>query len=118
VGTNDLVQYLLATDRNHEGLAALYTPYHPGLLHLLKHLFTLAARRKLPIAVCGEMAADPRNTPLLLALGLRDFSLHPGTLLEVRAAVRASDTAHLRRRLPALLRARDRSQIEQWLLTQ
>lgn len=118
VGTNDLVQYLLATDRNHEGLAGLYTPYHPGLLHLLKHLFTLAARRQLPIAVCGEMAADPRNTPLLLALGLRDFSLHPGTLLEVRAAVRASDTTHLRCRVPALLRARDRSQIEQWLLNQ
>lgn len=118
VGTNDLVQYLLATDRNHEGLAGLYTPYHPGLLHLLKHVFTLAARRQLPIAVCGEMAADPCNTPLLLALGLRDFSLHPGTLLEVRAAVRASDTTHLRRRVPALLRARDRSQIEQWLLNQ
>lgn len=115
VGTNDLVQYLLAADRNHEGLAALYTPHHPGLLQLLHQLFTFARKRKLPLAVCGEMAGEARNAPLLLALGLTDFSLHPGTLLEVRDAIRQCDLARLRRRASTLLRARDRSEIERWL---
>jgi phosphotransferase system enzyme I (PtsI) len=61
------------------------------------------------------MAADPANVPLLLALGLRDFSLHPSTLLEVRQAVRAADHASLRRRAHSLLRAHDRAGIEAWL---
>ena len=61
------------------------------------------------------MAGDPRFTPLLLALGLEELSLHPGTLLELRHAIRACDRGTLRARAPALLRARDRAAIEKWL---
>ena len=68
-----------------------------------------------PAAVCGEMAGDAVFTPLLLALGLDEFSLHPGTLLEVRRAVRAHDLAALRGALPELLRARDQAGIARWL---
>ena len=74
-----------------------------------------ARRRGKPVAVCGEMAGDPAFAPLLLALGLEEFSLHPATLLEVRRAIRGSDLAALRARGPALLRARDRAGIEKWL---
>ncbi|KAA2284876.1 phosphoenolpyruvate--protein phosphotransferase [Arenimonas fontis] len=115
VGTNDLVQYLLAVDRNHELLSGLYTPRHPAVLRVLSELFAYGRRRSVPVAVCGEMAGDPANVPLLLALGLRDFSLHPSTLLEVRRAVRACDFARLRRRAASLLRAHDRDGIERWL---
>ncbi|MGH8033295.1 MAG: phosphoenolpyruvate--protein phosphotransferase [Luteimonas sp.] len=115
VGTNDLVQYLLATDRGNEALGELHTPMHPAVLRLLHDVIRTAKRRNAPVAVCGEMAGDALFTPLLLALGLEEFSLHPGTLLEVRRAIRAHDHAALRAAAPALLRARDRAGIEAWL---
>ncbi len=115
VGTNDLVQYLLAVDRGHESLSSLYTPRHPAVLRLLAELFAYGRRNGIPVAVCGEMAGEAVNVPLLLALGLRDFSLHPSTLLEVRRAIRDADHASLRRRAQTLLRAHDRAGIEKWL---
>ncbi len=115
IGTNDLVQYLLAADRNNEALGDLYTPLHPAVLRVLRDVIALALKHEIPIAVCGEMAGDPVFAPLLLALGLTEFSLHPGTLLEVRRRIRGCDLAGLRARAPALLRARDRAAIEAWL---
>ncbi len=115
IGTNDLVQYLLATDRNHEALGELYSPLHPGVLRLLRHVIRVGEENHLPVAVCGEIAGDARLTPLLLALGLTEFSLHPDLLLEVRRAIRDSDRAALQARADKLLRARDRAGIERWL---
>ena len=115
IGTNDLVQYLLATDRNNEALGELYSPLHPGVLRLLRHVISIGAEHRVPVAMCGEMAGDATLAPMLLALGLREFSLHPATLLEVRRAIRACDLAALRNETAALMRARDRAGIEQWL---
>jgi len=115
IGTNDLVQYLLAVDRTNEALGDLYTPLHPALVRLLNSVIRLAHKRGKPIAVCGEMAADPTFVPILLALGLGEFSMHPATLLEVRRAVRACDLGRLRAQLPAMLRARDRAALMSWL---
>lgn len=115
VGTNDLVQYLLAADRNNEALGELYSPLHPAVLRLLYSVIRTARARGKPAAVCGEMAGDPALVPLLLALGLEEFSLHPATLLEVRRAVRGCDLSQLRARTAALLRARDRVGIGKWL---
>jgi phosphoenolpyruvate-protein phosphotransferase (PTS system enzyme I) len=115
IGTNDLVQYLLAADRNNEALGELYSPLHPAVLRLLQMVIETGARHRIPVAVCGEMAGDARMTPLLLALGLSEFSLHPGTLLEVRRAIRDADLGALRARAPKLLAARDRRAIERWL---
>lgn len=116
VGTNDLVQYLLAADRNNEALGALYTPLHPALIRMLHDVIRIAHRRGKPVAVCGEMAGDASMAPILLALGLGEFSLHPNTLLELRRAIRNCDLAALRARAPALVRARDRDAIEAWLM--
>jgi len=115
IGTNDLVQYLLAADRNNEALGELYSPLHPAVMRLLSLVIDTGARHRLPVAVCGEIAGDARLTPLLLALGLTEFSLHPGTLLEVRRAIRDADLSALRARAPKLLAARDRRGIERWL---
>ncbi|KGO97535.1 putative PEP-binding protein, partial [Novilysobacter defluvii] len=115
VGTNDLVQYLLASDRDNEALGELGSPLHPAVLRVLRDVIRTAAAAGKPVSVCGEMAGDPRLSPLLLALGLEQFSMHPATLLDVRQVVRACDLMHLRARLPALLRARDRSGIERWI---
>jgi len=115
IGTNDLVQYLLAADRNNEALVDLYTPLHPAVIRLVRDVIRLADAHGKSVAVCGEMAGDPAFTPLLLALGLKEFSLHPGTLLEVRRRIRGCDLATLRKRTPSLMRARDRSDIEAWV---
>jgi len=115
VGTNDLVQYLLAADRNNDTLGDLYSPLHPGVIRLLKHIINIANEHHTPVAVCGEIAGDAKLTPLLLALGLTEFSLHPATLLEVRKAIRGSDLAALKARTGKLLQARDRAGIENWL---
>ncbi|MGX5730768.1 phosphoenolpyruvate--protein phosphotransferase [Pseudoxanthomonas beigongshangi] len=115
IGTNDLVQYLLAADRNNEALGELYSPLHPGVIRLLRHVITIGQAHEVPVAVCGEMAGDPRLAPLLLALGLREFSLHPNTLLELRRVIRGSDWAALQASTGKLLKARDRSGIERWL---
>lgn len=117
VGTNDLVQYLLAADRNNEALADLYSPLHPAVMRLLHTVIRTAHMRGKPVAVCGEMAGDAVFTPLLLSLGLAEFSLHPATLLEVRKAVRECNLSELRKRSSALLRARDREAIERWMAT-
>jgi phosphotransferase system enzyme I (PtsI) len=115
IGTNDLIQYLLAADRNNEALGELYTPLHPAMIKLLHSIIRIANKRGKPVAVCGEMAGDAHFAALLLALGLAEFSLHPNTLLELRRAIRGVDLGVLRARAPALLRARDRNAIEAWL---
>ncbi len=115
IGTNDLVQYLLAADRTNEALGDLYSPLHPAVLRLLFDVIRAARTQKKPVAVCGEIAGDPLFAPVLLALGLEEFSLHPGTLLEVRRAIRSLDLSALRSRAAILLRARDRAGIERWL---
>ena len=115
IGTNDLVQYLLAADRTNEALGELYSPLHPAVLRLLFDIIRAAKTHRKPVAVCGEIAGDPLFAPVLLALGLEEFSLHPGTLLEVRRAIRALDLSSLRARAAVLLRARDRAGIERWL---
>lgn len=111
VGSNDLVQYLLAVDRNHETLGELYDPLHPAVLRLLAGIFSSARRAGLPVTLCGEMAADPACTPALLALGLERFSVHPAHLLALRERIAGLDHARLRRGLPALLRAHSREAI-------
>ena len=115
IGTNDLVQYLLAADRTNEALGELYSPLHPAVLRVLRDVVRVAARRDTPLAVCGEIAGDPLFVPLLLALGIGELSLHPATMLEVRRAIRGCDLSALRASTPALLRARDRAGIEAWL---
>ena len=115
IGTNDLVQYLLAADRTNEALGELYSPLHPAVLRVLRDVVRVAGRRGTPLAVCGEIAGDPLFVPLLLALGIGELSLHPATMLEVRRAIRGCDLAALRASTPALLRARDRAGIEAWL---
>jgi phosphotransferase system enzyme I (PtsI) len=115
IGTNDLVQYLLAADRNNEAVGTLYSPLHPAVIRLLAQVIEVAKRYQKPVSVCGEVAGDPQLTRLLLALGLTEFSLHPATLLEVRRAIRECDLGQLRAGTEKLLQLRDRRGIERWI---
>ena len=113
IGTNDLIQYTLAIDRTDDTVAHLYDPLHPAVLSLLAGIITTAGKSGLPVALCGEMAGDAALTRLLLALGLRQFSMHTAHLLDVKQVVLKSDISKLKplaRRMlrtsePAKLRA-------------
>jgi phosphotransferase system enzyme I (PtsI) len=87
VGTNDLLQYALAADRGDEQVAHLYDMQHPGVVRLLQFIFHSADSIRIPVSVCGEVAGDRRYSRLLLALGLREFSMNPARLLEVKQVI-------------------------------
>jgi phosphoenolpyruvate-protein phosphotransferase (PTS system enzyme I) len=103
IGTNDLIQYTLAIDRVDEEVNYLYDPLHPAVLQLIRLTIDGGARGKIPVAMCGEMAGDPRYTRLLLGLGLTEFSMHPSSVLEVKRLVIESDVGQLRRHVAELL---------------
>jgi phosphotransferase system enzyme I (PtsI) len=88
LGTNDLVQYALAADREDEGVARYYQPLNPGVLRLIQLVVEGARSAARPLTICGEMAGDPRMTGLLLGLGLREFSVAPGEMLAVKGSIR------------------------------
>ena len=88
IGSNDLTMYALAADRAEGDAAALYNPTHPAVLRLIAMVVAAAARRGIPVSLCGEMAANARLAPLLLGLGLRSFSMHATAVPRVKQAVR------------------------------
>ena len=96
VGTNDLVQYLLAVDRGNQRVASLYDPCHPAVVRTLMAIFAAAQKAGIPAAVCGELGGDPVWAPLLIGLGVHELSMSPAALPEVRFVLRHSTAAELR----------------------
>ncbi len=96
VGTNDLVQYLLAVDRGNQRVASLYDPCHPAVVRTLVAIFAAAQKAGIPAAVCGELGGDPVWAPLLIGLGVHELSMSPAALPEVRFVLRHSTAAELR----------------------
>ena len=90
IGTNDLTMYTLAVDRGESDVAELYDPLHPAVLRLVQFATEAALRMRMPVSVCGEMAGNPKLTPLLLGLGLRSFSMNASAVPRVKQAVRAA----------------------------
>lgn len=107
VGTNDLIQYTLAIDRADEAVAHLYDPWHPAVLHLLSRSIAESVAAGKSVSVCGEMAGDPVFTDLLLAMGLRSFSMHPSQIPSVKQRILRADAARLARVLPQVLASED-----------
>lgn len=96
VGTNDLIQYMIAIDRVNDRIAHLYEPSHPAVVRMLKLIVDEAHKAGIPVAVCGEMAGDPVYTPLLLGLGIDELSMTPPLLPAVKFLVRAMSMADAR----------------------
>lgn len=95
IGTNDLIQYTLAIDRADEAVAHLYDPWHPAVLRLVANVIGAANVAGKHVSVCGEMAGDTAFTELLLALGLRSYSMHPAQLSSVKQRILRADSARL-----------------------
>jgi phosphotransferase system enzyme I (PtsI) len=90
IGTNDLVQYLLTTDRMSAEVASYYEPLHPAVLQVLAAVVISAKSENKTISLCGEMAGNPAYTSLLLGLGFRSFSVTSGEILEIKKAIRST----------------------------
>ena len=103
IGTNDLIQYTLAIDRADEAVAHLYDPWHPAVLGLLQQTITACDAVRRGVSVCGEMAGDAAFTELLLAMGLRSFSMHPARIATIKQRVLRADTRQLRTQLASVL---------------
>jgi phosphotransferase system enzyme I (PtsI) len=96
IGTNDLIQYLLAIDRLNERITHLYEPSHPAVIRTLKHIVDEARRAGIPVGVCGEMAGDPIFVPLLLGLGVDSLSMTPPLIPATKYLIRAMTMADAR----------------------
>ena len=111
IGTNDLIQYTLAIDRNDDSVSHLYDPIHPAVLKLISYTIKTASKAGVPVSVCGEMAGDARLTRLLLGMGLRRFSMHPANLLDVKQQVLSSHLDEVGPHVARMLRSEDPDRI-------
>jgi phosphotransferase system enzyme I (PtsI) len=87
LGTNDLIQYLLAVDRDNESVANYFRTLHPAVLLTVKRVLETAAIQKCPVMVCGEMAGSPFYAPILVGLGATQLSMNSSSLPRIRAAI-------------------------------
>lgn len=115
IGTNDLIQYTIAIDRVDDEVSYLYEPLHPAVLRLIRMTIDAGDRANIPVAMCGEMAGDIKFTQLLLGLGLREFSVHPTYLLEVKKNILESNLGRLSGIADAALQASTAADVEKLL---
>lgn len=111
VGTNDLIQYVLAIDRIDASVAHMYDPLHPAVLRLLHDTITAGRKAGIPVSVCGEMAGDVKVTRLLLGMGLRCFSVHASQLLDVKEVVLKTTLADIEKPVLRALKTHDPTRI-------
>jgi len=105
IGTNDLIQYTLAIDRADDAVSHLYDPWHPAVIGLIAGVIAHAGAAAKGVSVCGEMAGDPAFTELLLAMGLRSFSMHPAQIPSIKQRILRADTRRLASALARVLSA-------------
>jgi phosphoenolpyruvate-protein phosphotransferase (PTS system enzyme I) len=115
IGTNDLMQYLLAVDRGNENVANLYEPCHPALHRLLKQISEQSEIKAQPLSICGELAGDPTFIPLLIGLGIRNLSVSPNFVPAVKYLVRKLSSADTQSLAARALKMSDTDQISRTL---
>ena len=115
IGTNDLIQYTFAADRMNEKVAYLYQPYHPAILRLVKNVIDAAHANDCWVGMCGEMAGDPIAIPILLAMGLDEFSMSATSIVSRRAQLAQLSKQQLAPHIPALLALETSVEVEQYM---
>jgi len=112
IGTNDLVQYILAVDRISEKIAYLYNPLNPAVLRFLRQIVTVANEFNIPVSICGEMAGEPQYTMVLLGLGFKQLSMSPTYMYQVKRIIRSVTLEECRTLVNQLLEFEDTADIE------
>jgi phosphotransferase system enzyme I (PtsI) len=107
IGTNDLIQYTTAVDRMNQKISDLYSPYHPGLLKLIQMVIDGGRRNNVWVGMCGEVAGNEKLIPLLLAMGLQEFSMSPGSVLKARKLISELNYQELKPLVSQVLEASD-----------
>ncbi len=115
IGTNDLIQYTMAVDRGNEQVAYLYEPFHPGLLRLIRMTIESGHAEGIPVAMCGEMAGDPRATVVLLGLGLDQFSMSAVGVPEVKRIIRSTSLAEAEELAGSIMEMRSAVEIDSFV---
>ena len=87
IGTNDLIQYMLAVDRTNEMVSKLYLSHHPAILRAVDRVVSVARSHRTDVSICGDIARDPKMIPFLLGVGIRKISLSPRQMAEIQQAV-------------------------------
>jgi phosphotransferase system enzyme I (PtsI) len=117
IGTNDLIQYLMAVDRGNDSVAALFQPFNPAVLRTIKHIVDAAHKRGIQAGMCGEMAGDPLATVLLVGMGLDEFSVVPPVLPEIKKIIRSITAKDARRVADKVLGMHHEADIREYLST-
>ena len=112
IGTNDLIQYALAIDRINEHVSYLYEPLHPAILRIIRGVVQSAHEAGIPVAICGEMAAEPAYALILLGLGLDEFSMNPVSIPKVKKVLRMSRFEEARPLVERIFQFKTASEIE------
>lgn len=115
IGTNDLVQYTMAVDRGNEKVSYLHSPFHPGVLRLIKMTIDNGGAAGIPVGMCGEMAADPEAAIVLLGLGLEEFSMSSASVPAVKRAIRSASMSEARSVAQAALSLSSSSEVVAYL---
>jgi phosphotransferase system enzyme I (PtsI) len=113
IGTNDLIQYALAADRQDENVGYLYHPLHPAILRFIRAVVKAADQCGKPIAMCGDMAGDPRFSWVLLGLGLRSLSMAPRQIPMVKSIIRSTRLGEAERLVEEIMTMRTEDEIEE-----
>ncbi|MBS3809916.1 MAG: phosphoenolpyruvate--protein phosphotransferase, partial [Desulfobacterales bacterium] len=113
IGTNDLVQYTLAIDRGNRHVAHLYSPLHPAVIRLIRHVVDAGRYRGKKTYMCGEMAADPINLPILLGLGIEELSMAPQSVPEIKNLIRKISVSEARKLMSTLLQQPSAANMQQ-----
>lgn len=111
IGTNDLIQYTTAVDRMNEKIADLYSAYHPALLRLIKTVIDNGHNAGIWVGMCGQVASDENLIPILLGMGLDEFSMSPSSLLKTRQLIRALDKSVLEKEVSDVLNSSNKEEV-------
>jgi phosphotransferase system enzyme I (PtsI) len=115
VGTNDLIQYMLAVDRANENVAHLYQPFHPALLKIIALLVRTAESENKPLEVCGEMASDPVQAIALIGLGVRALSMVPASIPLIKNALSSIEAGRVRSLMNDAIKLASANEVEELL---
>ena len=115
IGTNDLIQFTLAVDRTNELITEMFQPHHPAILHMINRVVIAAHREGIPVAVCGEMSADPMSVLLLVGLGVDELSMTPWSVMATKKIIRSINYEDVRESALTVLQMDDSDNVNEYM---